>query len=148
VSDVHSPVPQLFAVPVSRRRCCSGSNVLVSVVVMYRYHYHYQYALLSGWCQVPLPVPVSLPVSFAVPLPVPVSVKVPVPHFYRNPVLATCRNICISPSFVHNVALLCTAVCSTHNVTSSTAVCSTHSVTSSTASCVLLFNLLAPEFDI
>jgi hypothetical protein len=67
-------------------------------------------------------------VCLCVPVSVPVPVPVPVPHFYRNPVLATCRNLCISPSFGHNVALLCTAVCSTD------------SVTSSTASCVLLFN--------
>jgi hypothetical protein len=63
-----------------------------------------------GCCEVPLPVPV------------------PVPDCYRYPLLPECRTVCISLSFGHNVALLCTAVCSTH------------SVTSSTASCVLLFN--------
>jgi len=38
------------------------------------------------------------------------------------------RHVCISLPFGHNCTLLCTAVCSTHNVTSNT------------ASCVLLFN--------
>jgi hypothetical protein len=92
VSDIHSLVPQLFAVPVSRRRCCSCSNALV-------------------------PGCFHVPVTLSVPVPVPV----PVPHCYRYPRLAPYHNVCISPSFRHNVALLCTAVCSTHNVTSSTA---------------------------
>jgi hypothetical protein len=103
VSDVHSPVPEPFTVPVSRRRCCSCSN-----------------ASVSGCCQEPVPVPV--------PVPVPEPVPVTVPDFYRYPGSAACHTVCISLSFGHNVALLCTAVCSTPNVTSST------------ASCVLLFN--------
>jgi hypothetical protein len=68
--------------------------------------------LVSGCCQVPVPVPV------------------PVPDCYRYQGLTACRSVrlvCISLSFGHNWPLLCTAVCSTHNVTSST------------ASCVLLF---------
>ena len=91
VNDVHLPVPWLFTVPVSRRRCYSCWNTLV-----------------SGCCQVPVPVPV--------------------PDCYRYRGLAACRRVCISLSFGHNWALLCTALCSTHNVTSST------------AGCVLLFN--------
>ena len=84
VSDVHSPVAQLFTLPVSHKRCCSCINTLV-----------------FGCCQVP------------------------VPDCYRYRGLTACRRVrrvCISLSFGHNWALLCTAVCSTHNVTSSTAV--------------------------
>ena len=88
MSDMHSPVPQLFTLPVSHRRCSSCWN-----------------ALVSGCCQVPVPVPV--------------------PNCYMYRGFSACRRVrhlCISLSFGHNWVLLCTAVCSTHNVTSSTAV--------------------------
>ena len=67
---------------------------------------------MSGCCQVLVPVPVP----------------VPVPDSYRYRGLAASRRVCISLSFGHNWALLCTAVCSTNNVTSGT------------GGCVLLFN--------
>jgi hypothetical protein len=81
-----------------------------------------------GCCKVPVPVLVPVPVPVPIPVPVRVHVPVPVPDSYMYPELAACRTVCNSLSFVHNVALLCTADCSTHNATSNT------------ASCVLLFN--------
>ena len=51
--------------------------------------------------------------------------QLPVPRINS---MSPVRHVCISLPFGHNCTLLCTAVCSTHNVTSST------------ASCVLLFN--------
>jgi hypothetical protein len=52
-------------------------------------------------------------------------VPVPVPDCYRYRGLAACRRVCILLSLGNHIALLCTAVCSTH---------------SSTARCVILFN--------